>query len=228
MPSLLDPRMIPNQQNTIVPSGQNLLDAAALMTSPIPVAGDFMGLLADANSIRQEGPSVGNVGGMLLGALPFVPPVLAIKRAKVTRGSHGFGERGKRTFAGAEVYHSTDKVGAKSIAEKGYNVVGDGYYGEAVSFTDDVGYSRNFGDKTTVGRVKDNAKILDMADDKDFAVWTEAQRRGVPLQSHKRSSRDVTWAEFIQSKGYDGLYDDGAGDLFIFNPKAIEYVGELE
>ena len=148
--------------------------------------------------------------------------VNALKTAGERGAAHGIGERGNRTFAGAEVYHSTDDIGAKAISEDGYSVVGDGYYGEAVSFTDSLEYSQNFGDTLTTAIIKDDAKILDMANDADFQVWADAQKRGVPLASHKRHPGDKTWAEIIMEKGYDGLYDDGAGDLFIYNVNAIE------
>ena len=87
MPSLLgeNPRVLPNQRNTKVPTGQGLLDAAALLTSPVPIGGDIMGLLADANNIRQEGPSFGNVGMAALGLLPFVPGGAALRSADETQ-----------------------------------------------------------------------------------------------------------------------------------------------
>ena len=82
MASLLgdDPRVIPNKRNTKVPTGQGLLDAGALLTTPFPVVGDVMGLLADANMIRQEGPTWGNVGMAAAGLLPVV---LTINRRQV-------------------------------------------------------------------------------------------------------------------------------------------------
>ena len=52
---------------------QGLLDTAALSTSALPGAGDVAGLLSDGYSIANEGANIGNVGGALLGALPFVP-----------------------------------------------------------------------------------------------------------------------------------------------------------
>jgi hypothetical protein len=42
-----------------------------------------MGLLADANMIRQEGPSFGNVAMAGLGLLPFVPAASLIKKSSV-------------------------------------------------------------------------------------------------------------------------------------------------
>lgn len=87
MPSLLgdDPRVIPNKRNTTVPTGQGLLDAAALLTTPVPVLGDIAGLLSDANMIRNEGATFGNVAMAGLGLLPFVPSAGSIRRANISK-----------------------------------------------------------------------------------------------------------------------------------------------
>ena len=54
---------------------QGLLDIAALASSPVPLAGDIMGLLADANMYYENPSEITplNVGMSLAGLLPFVP-----------------------------------------------------------------------------------------------------------------------------------------------------------
>lgn len=84
MPSLLGDYLPYTQGRAIVPTPQSLLDAGAFLTSPIPVFGDTVGLLADANAFRNE-PSWANAGFMALGALPFVPPM--VMRRQLTAGS---------------------------------------------------------------------------------------------------------------------------------------------
>lgn len=61
---------------------QGLLDQAAISTMPFPIVGDAVGLLADANAIKDD-PSARNIGFGLLGALPLVP-ALALGRHKTT------------------------------------------------------------------------------------------------------------------------------------------------
>ena len=60
---------------------ENPMDALAIGTAPIPVAGDVIGVANDLRHLAQN-PSWGNLGWTALGALPFVPSGLgAIKRA---------------------------------------------------------------------------------------------------------------------------------------------------
>ena len=51
---------------------ENPLDALAIGTAPIPVAGDVIGVANDLRHLAQN-PSWGNLGWTALGALPFVP-----------------------------------------------------------------------------------------------------------------------------------------------------------
>lgn len=89
MPSLLgdDPRVIPNKRNTTIPTGQGLLDAAALLTTPVPVLGDITGLFADANMMRNEGVTPGNLAMAGLGLLPFVPGAAMLRSADDALGA---------------------------------------------------------------------------------------------------------------------------------------------
>jgi len=57
------------------------LDKAALMTSPIPVAGDIIGGIADAKALYDD-PSWTNAGLAAAGLLPFVPPMVAARSVK--------------------------------------------------------------------------------------------------------------------------------------------------
>ena len=67
--------------NTITPSPQALLDTLAMATSPVPVAGDLAGLLADGTAMAKD-PSWGNALAMALGAVPYVPSKSAIRAGK--------------------------------------------------------------------------------------------------------------------------------------------------
>ena len=57
------------------------LDKAALMTSPIPIAGDVIGGIADAKALYDD-PSWTNAGMALAGLLPWVPPMVAARSVK--------------------------------------------------------------------------------------------------------------------------------------------------
>ena len=59
------------------------LDKAAMATAPIPVAGDILGLLADARMFAQEPESRTVTNGLLAGAglMPFVPSLGGMVKA---------------------------------------------------------------------------------------------------------------------------------------------------
>jgi hypothetical protein len=62
-------------------SRQGLLDTAALSTAPVPLLGDALGLLADANRYATDPSSrtPGNFALSGLGLLPFVPGMTAVR-----------------------------------------------------------------------------------------------------------------------------------------------------
>ena len=57
---------------------QGLLDAAALAMSPVPIAGDAVGLLADGHrfATQPESRTPLNFGLAALGLIPFLPPMV--------------------------------------------------------------------------------------------------------------------------------------------------------
>lgn len=63
-------------------SRQGLLDTAALSTAPVPLLGDALGLLADANRYATDPSSrtPGNFALSGLGLLPFVPGMTSVKK----------------------------------------------------------------------------------------------------------------------------------------------------
>jgi len=110
---------------------QGLLDTAAMATAPVPVAGDVVGLLADANRMRDPAERTPlNFGLMALGALPFVPSALA--HAGLVKGS-----RGARAWANQDgaikVFHGSphkfDKFDLSKIGTgEGAQAYGHGAY----------------------------------------------------------------------------------------------------
>lgn len=113
MPQRIPPGLLATGGATFIPPGsgppvnQGLLDAAALASAPIPVAGDAMGLLADASRFVREPESRTIAGGLLAGAglLPFVPSMGII--------------RGLKSGGDIRVYHGTTKENAEKIIEDG-------------------------------------------------------------------------------------------------------------
>lgn len=84
-------------------SGLKKLDQAAIATMPIPVLGDLIGLLADADAFKDD-PSVMNAVWSMAGVLPFVPPMVARKAAAKALNK---GEQGVTDIADAR---KTDEV----------------------------------------------------------------------------------------------------------------------
>ena len=68
-------------------SKQGILDTAAISLSPVPLLGDAVGLLADANRYvtdpRSRTPE--NYGLSAVGLLPFVPSMAGIVKPSVAR-----------------------------------------------------------------------------------------------------------------------------------------------
>ena len=120
-------------------------------------------------------------------------------------------------WPGASVYHFTDRDAAAGIAESGYKT-GSGYYGDMVSFTPDPTYARQFGDTATTASISDKARILNLNDEADWATYTSLVK-GVPTDKIP---------DALRRAGYDGLYDAGAGDLFIANPSVSKFTGALD
>jgi hypothetical protein len=110
-------------------------------------------------------------------------------------------------WRGAQVFHYTpDDESVKSITEDGYKIVGDGYYGEAISFTNNEKYAQSFGGKRTVAQLADDIIVVELGDSR-FDELT----RGASQTTGKRA----------RAMGIDALYDSGAGDLFVFNQAKI-------
>lgn len=129
-------------------------------------------------------------------------------------------------WANARVYHSTDETSAQDIANNGYRYRDDledgeaqeGYYGTAISFTPDLGYTKQFGGITTIARVSSDARILNLNDEADWDTYIGIVGRNAGASA----------GSLVREAGYDGLYDAGAGDLFIVNPEAVTYQGKVE
>jgi hypothetical protein len=118
------------------------------------------------------------------------------------------------------VFHSTSESGAQAIRKKGWHIAPGtkqfGYYGKAISFTPDREYTREFGPMLTISRIKPGANILNLNDPADWETWQKAQKEysGHPGEYHKMA----------QKHGIQGVYDPGAGDLFVYNPKIVDLV----
>jgi hypothetical protein len=124
-------------------------------------------------------------------------------------------------WRGAEVYHVTDKAGFESISTEGYRIDLDeqgGYYGKAVSFTPSIEYAKQFGDYVTKAKISKDAKILNQNDEYDWKIFTDIVG----------NASVVEYDQLILNAGYDGVYDAGAGDLFIYNPNVVEYIKSAE
>lgn len=157
--------------------------------------------------------SVSNTGSRLLSdtSKPGAT-VAALERSNIpSKGKDVLG-RDIPEWRDAQVYHFTDPEAASAIEKGGYKV-GSGYYGNMVSFTPDPTYARQFGDVATHARVSKDAKILNLNDPADWETY----------QRITKNARGDQIAEAVSGAGYHGVYDAGAGDLFIADPRAVKY-----
>ena len=124
-------------------------------------------------------------------------------------------------FRGAVVSHFTDPESAADIWSHGYRQVGDGYYGRAVSFTPNREYGRQFGGIETNAVVSPEAKILDSGNSEHSKIIQRVLNDRSLAPTNPRPGQK-TWDQKFRELGYDGLYDPGAGDLFIYNPSKVK------
>ena len=200
---------------------------------PKPVGGSEW--LADKLRVPIPTSGVGQAA-RVVGGLLSPDPMDAVKVAgllgmmkksdigyKASKGKDVLG-RDIPDWADAMVVHSTDNDAAKAIQSEGYKL-GSGYYGDAVSFTPDWKYSSQFGDVSTVAKVSPKAKILNLNDPVDDAKFKAVQEA---MKRNPQWYRNNDYRSAMRSLGYDGLYDPGAGDLFIYRPSAVQYMDLLE
>lgn len=121
-------------------------------------------------------------------------------------------------FRGSTVSHFTDPESAKDIYDNGYKVVGEGYYGDAVSFTPNREYGKQFGGIETKGKISNDANILNHGIPEQSELISQVLRKNVGANPKPGQK---TWRQAFLDMGVDGIYDPGAGDLFIFNPNKV-------
>lgn len=131
---------------------------------------------------------------------------------------------------GREVWHGTGGIHADSI-RKGIQIpLTGGYFGNAFYVADNPGlawanYADFAGDDddgppvVLKFRIKPGSRILDLRVEKDAAAWDRISEHG----------RLISFPDFhlvMQRNGIDGLFDRSVGGLAIYNPGALEYLGE--
>jgi hypothetical protein len=119
-------------------------------------------------------------------------------------------------FGGMIVYHSTDEESASDIAAHGFKLdkSSGGYYGYATSVTDELKYSKSFGDWTVVARIRPGTRILDLSYPPDWDIWQPITK------GHMENWHKKALAQRIQ-----GVCDRGAGDIFLYDPSRLEVLG---
>lgn len=123
-------------------------------------------------------------------------------------------------FRNSVVSHFTDQESADNINEFGYRVVGDGYYGEAISFTPDRAFGAQFGGVETTARISPDARILNTGVPEDARmIQSVLNNRNLVPNNPRPGMR--SWRQEFLRLGIDGVYDPGAGDLFIYNERVV-------
>lgn len=120
-------------------------------------------------------------------------------------------------WKGAIVFHSTDKKSADSIMKKGFKcpmIDQGGNYGVAISFTKDKKYSSQFGEYMITVKLSDTIRVLNINDPDDSALLVSL--------IHGKWIGD--WQKIAMKNNIDAVYDPGAGDLFVYNAKAVKVI----
>jgi hypothetical protein len=203
----------PSNRPTRNQVGRGMADAlqsAGLLTAPIPVLGDAVGLLGDAAmyAAKPEERTWGNAGMTLLGALPFVPSV-AGQAGKVAKAATKW-ERvpASEAFSNLDkvddyLYHVTSEPSAKKIIERGltprkwkgmFNNGGYDTYSQGKAFLTD----RN---GVSFWQEKVDAHLFDQFDDPPAVSVLRIPRSAVAdLADDAIGTRDARAASYFTTK----------------------------
>jgi hypothetical protein len=165
---------------------QGLLDTAAMATAPVPVAGDVVGLLADANRMRDPAERTPlNFGLMALGALPFVPSALA--HAGLVKGS-----RGARAWANQDgaikVFHGSPHKFDKFDLSKIGTGEGAQAYGHGAYLAESPRVAKEYADSLSPLEILHNGRAVGVFD-KDAAANAAHQIRATGGDVNKAIKR---------------------------------------
>ena len=133
------------------------------------------------------------------------------------------------SWAGRIVFHGTDMESAEDIVQNGVDMskASGGYFGFGFYTTPDkilaksnyADFGREDGEAAVVELViKPNARILDMRDEEDSAIYMRVSQNG----------RNIGFSSFpgqMVAAGADGLFDRSFDGVVIYNPAAVKVVG---
>ena len=133
-------------------------------------------------------------------------------------------------WGGKIVYHGTNREAADDIVKNGVDASKStgGYFGFGFYTTPDKALAKsNYAD---FGREDDeesavvelvintNARILDMRDEEDSAIYMRVSQNG-------RLSSSTDFPRKMIEAGADGLFDRSFDGVVIYNPKSVRVVG---
>lgn len=132
--------------------------------------------------------------------------------------------RGIIGWPGREVWHGTDMASAQDILANGIDMSRShkGYFGRGFHVADDPALARSnyaafsgdeAGGAVLRGTIDTGARILDLRNAVDAAVWADSGLAG-------RVSEDGL-DRLARRAGIDGLYDRSIGGLVIYSPRAL-------
>jgi hypothetical protein len=124
-------------------------------------------------------------------------------------------------FRNSVVSHFTDQESADNINEFGYRVVGDGYYGEAISFTPDRSFGAQFGGVETTARISPDARILNTGVPEDAQMIQSVLNNRHLVPNNPRPGLRSWRQEFLRL-GIDGVIVNLPG----YVPGSITALGE--
>lgn len=181
---------------------QAILDALALASSPIPVAGDVVGAAADGYRYwnQPEERTPGNFALSAAGLLPFIPAVGSLKSV------------------GTKAYHATTAKEFEKFSEKMIGSVnGKKLQDQGFWFSSDPFQAKVYatGDPRTRAQVRVLEALLDM---QNPAVWDKSLKGA--------------FIEKARKAGHDGVIfkdiDDGTGIIadqyLMFSPDKINII----
>jgi len=215
-------------------TGRQVADAAqavGLLTAPIPVVGDVMGLLGDAAmyAAKPEERTLGNMALTALGVLPFVPSAAGKVGKALDMSTAARMKRAAEHGFTVDALHGTAKdIAAFDPARLGVNTRADGgelgyFFTKKPALAD--GYAEIASRGGWYGRAEPGAPAvypvkLKLENPKMFASASDFYREG-----DKRKAAGQTlaqWREELQKQGHDGIMVRADGEeIVVFDARNI-------
>jgi hypothetical protein len=213
----------------------DILGAASLPMSAVPIAGDLTGLAADAAmyAAYPEERTIGNYAMSALGVLPFVPGVAAVRAARGAsplEGAMDMSQAARMQRAAEQgfdvnmpVYHGSN-ANIKKFLKSKIGARDPGFFGSGFYFTPSKDSAMDYAESAANADRRGNPNVTeaflglkkpfiwDMSDDGADATRSALSELGIKRYSVRGDSASLSnndeirkFNQGLRARGYDGV-----------------------